>query len=115
MIPAATVLVEQQDGLATWTHARAQARGLDLHQRDETMHLGHVLRELGQNAPKTQRILAQRWPHPVLSRRCRVAFVEDEIDDLEHRLEPGRQLRAAWHFNEGYSATAGEDWVRPAL
>src|SRR2546430_12877980 len=41
MIPAATVLVEQQDGFATWTHARAQARGLDLDRKSTRLNSSH--------------------------------------------------------------------------
>ena len=37
-------------------------------------------------------------PHPVVAARRRVAFVEDEVDDLEHRRQPRGQLGAARHL-----------------
>ena len=44
--------------------------------------------ELGQDAAEPQRLLAQRGPHPVVAGGRRVALVEDEVDDLEHRRQP---------------------------
>jgi hypothetical protein len=41
--------------------------------------------ELGQHAAEAQRVLTERGPHPVVAGRRRVALVEDEVDDLEHR------------------------------
>ena len=39
LVPARAVLVEQQDRLARRPDARAEARRLDLHQRDQAVHL----------------------------------------------------------------------------
>src|SRR5439155_512472 len=39
VIPARAVLIEEQDGLSRRADARARARGLDLHQRDEAVRL----------------------------------------------------------------------------
>ena len=74
---------------------RARARGLDLHQRDEAVDLGLPRRQLGQDAAEAQRVLAQRRPHPVVAGGGRVALVEDQVDDLEHRGQAGRELVAA--------------------
>jgi len=52
------------------------------------VHLGILRRELGEDATKPQRVLAQRGSHPVVAGGRRVSLVEDEIDDLEHRREP---------------------------
>ena len=60
-----------------------QARRLDLHQRDQAVHLGLVRHQLGQDAPEPEGILAQCGTHPVLASGRRVAFVEHEVDDLE--------------------------------
>ena len=84
-VPARAVLVEQQDGLAVGPDARPRPRGLQLHQRDEPVHLGLARRQLGEDAAEAQRLLAQRRPHPVVARGRRVALVEDQVDDLEHR------------------------------
>ena len=62
------------------------------------MHLGLAGRELRQNAAESQRVLAERRAHPVVTRGRRVAFVEDEVDDAEHRRKPRRELGAARHL-----------------
>src|SRR5439155_11418234 len=85
VIPAPAVLIEQEDGLPRRADPRAQARRLDLHQRDEAMDLRLPRSELGQDATETERVLAERGSHPVVTGGCRVALVENEVDDLEHR------------------------------
>ena len=72
-----------------------EARRLDLHQRDQAVDLRLLRSELGQDAAEAQRVLAQRRPHPVVAGGRRVAFVEDEVDDLEHRRQPGGELGPA--------------------
>ena len=68
-VPAAAVLVGQQHRLAVGPDPGAQPRGLDLHQRDQAVHLGLLRRQLGQDAAQPQRLLAQRGAHPVAPRR----------------------------------------------
>ena len=75
--------------------ARPRARRLDLHQRDEAVDLRLLRSELGQDAPEPQRVLAERGPHPVVAGGRRVALVEDEVDDLEHRRQAGGELGSA--------------------
>src|SRR5262249_24276024 len=53
LIPTPAILIEQENGLTGRPHAGARARRLDLHQRDETVHLRHLWNELGQDAPQT--------------------------------------------------------------
>ncbi len=98
LVPARAVLIEQQDGLARGAGPRLEARGLDLHQRDEAVDLRLVGRQLGQDAAESQRLLAELGPHPVVAGGRRVAFVEDEIDDLEHRREALGKLGPAGHL-----------------
>ncbi len=62
------------------------------------MHLGLVRREAGEHAPQPLRVFAERRPHPVVAGCCRVTFVEDQVDDLEHRGEPAVELGAARHL-----------------
>ena len=45
-------------------------------------------------------------PHPVVAGRRRVALVEDEVDDLEHRRQPRRALGAARHLERDTFASA---------
>lgn len=59
------------------------------------MNLGLIRRELGQDATKTLRLLAELRTHPVVTGRSRVALVEDQIQDLEHGLETLTELRPA--------------------
>src|SRR2546428_283739 len=92
VIPATAVLIEQEDGFPRRADPRAQARRLDLHQRDEAMDLRLLRSELGQDATETERILAERRPDPVVTSGRRVALVENEVDDLEHRRQTGGQL-----------------------
>ncbi len=98
VIPARAVLFEQKDRLAVRPRARACARGLDFHQRDEAVHFGLVRRELGEDAAEAQRVFAELRTHPVVAGGRRIAFVEDEVDDFEHRREPRGELVAARHF-----------------
>jgi len=56
------------------------------------MHLGLLVRELGEDAAKPQRLVTKARPHPVLAGGCRIALVEDQIDDREHRGEARAEL-----------------------
>ncbi len=98
LVPAAAVLREQQDRLALGIDARGGARGLNLHQRDEPVHLGFGGQQLGENAAEPQRLLAQRRAHPVLAAGGGVALVEDQIDHLEHRGDACGSLLGARHL-----------------
>ncbi len=71
------------------------ARRLDLHHRDEAVDLRLHGHKLGQDTAETERILAERGPHPMVAGGRRVAFVEHEVDDLEHRRQTGGELGAA--------------------
>ena len=62
------------------------------------MHFGLRRRELREDAPEPQRVLAERGAHPVVAGGRRVAFVEDQVDDTEHRRQPRRELGAARHL-----------------
>ena len=77
------------------------------------MNFGLVRRQLGQDAPEPQRVLAERRAHPVVTRGRRVALVEDQVDDFEHRRQPCRQLRAArnleWNLFVGQRALGADD------
>ena len=51
------------------------------------MDLRFLRDELGENPSQTQRVFTEGRPHPIAASRCRVAFVEDQVDDAEHRRE----------------------------
>ena len=69
------------------------ARRLELHQRDEAVHLRLVGHQPGEDPSQPQRLLAQLRAHPVVAARGRVALVEDEVDDLEDRRRAARAAR----------------------
>ena len=116
LIPAAAVLIEQQDGLARRAEARSGTRGLNFHQRDQTVDLRLGGREAGEDAAEAQCIFAQRGTQPVFAGGGGVALVEDEIDDFEH----GRQARGAvqaggnfeGHMRFGERALGAHDALR---
>ena len=110
-VPAAAVLVEQQDRLARGAHPGAQARRLDLHQRDQAVHLGLARGQPGEDAPEAQGVLAEGRAQQVVARRRRVPLVEDEVDDLEHRTEARAELGTGRHL-EG-DAGLGEGALGP--
>ena len=69
------------------------------------MDLRLLRSELGQDPPETQRILAERGPHPVVAGGRRVALVEDQVDDLEHRRQTVGELAPAGDLEgNGFSA-----------
>ena len=74
VIPAGTVLVEQQHGLSRRPEACSDAGCLDLHQGDEAMDFGLGRHELGQDAAQPKRIFAERGSHPVITGRGRIAL-----------------------------------------
>src|SRR6266481_4728688 len=59
------------------------------------MDLRIVWNEFGQNTPETQRIFAEGRAYPVLAGGGRVAFVEDEINHLQHGGQTGGKIGPA--------------------
>ena len=80
------------------------------------MHFAFVRHEPAQHAPEPQRFLAQRRTHPVVAGGGRIAFVENQIDHLQHRGEPRRtriRLRhLEWHLGRGQRALGPHDALR---
>ena len=92
LIPAPAVLIEQQDWFSRRADSRVRARCLDLHQRNEAVHLRLLRHELGQDAAETERIFAELRSHPVVTGSRRVALVEDEVENFEHGRQAGGEL-----------------------
>src|SRR5919201_6830142 len=92
LVPAPAVLIEQQDRLSRGPDPGAQAGRLELHQRDEAVHLGLLRNEFSQDAAETERLLAERRSNPVVTGGRRGAPVEDEGDDLEHPRQTGGEF-----------------------
>jgi hypothetical protein len=116
LVPEGTVLLEQQDRLALGIDARLGPRGLDLHERHQPMHLGLVFGEIGDDAAEAQRVVAEQRPQPLCPGGSRIALVEDEVDDLEHRIEPLGPVLAARHLERhagiGDGALGADDALR---
>jgi hypothetical protein len=98
LIPTGAVLIQQEHRLARGSHTGAEPRGLDLHQRHQAVHFRLPRREPRQDSPQTQRLFTERRPHPVVAGGGGIAFVEDQVDDLQHRRQPRRQLVASRHL-----------------
>lgn len=45
-----------------------------------------------EDAPEAQRVIAEFFPHPRVSGRRRIAFVEDQVDHRECGLKSATQL-----------------------
>ena len=102
LVPAGAVLIQQQHRLAIGPAPRGEARGLDLHERHEAVHLRLGGRQLGEDAAQAQRLLAELRAHPVIACRRRVSLVENEVDDRQHRGQPLGKLCPARDF-EGHA------------
>jgi len=74
------------------------------------VHFRREWHEGRENAPQPQRIFAKLGPHPVVARGGGIAFVEDEVDDLEHRREPLGQRHPTRHL-EGHARLGREHGV----
>src|SRR5258708_20139548 len=59
------------------------------------MDLRLLRSEFGEDAAKAERALTEGRAHPVVTRGGRVALVEDEVDDLEHRRQTGGKIGTA--------------------
>ena len=85
---------------AARAHPPLRARGAagvgQQQQREQAEHLGLVGHQLGQQAREPDRLRAQVL-RASARQRSRVALVEDQVDDREHRLQPRRQVGLARH------------------
>ena len=83
LIPLAAVLIEEQDRFAGGGDASVGARGLDLHERDQAVHLRFFGGEFGEDAAEAERVFTEAGAHEVVASGGEVALVEDEVDDFE--------------------------------
>src|SRR5205809_1412515 len=85
LIPATAVLIEEQNGLPRRADSCPQTRRLELDQRNEAPDLRLLREEPGQDTTATELpFAARRACSRATGGRC-IAFLEDEIDDLEPR------------------------------
>ena len=62
------------------------------HQCAQTQHLRLLGDETGNGIDQSEGVVAQRGPEDIVTGRGRVALVEDQIDDSQHRFETVRQF-----------------------
>jgi len=98
VVPQRPVLLKQEDGFAIFPFAGRGARRLQFHQREETVYLRFTGEKLHEDSPEPQRVVAKFFPHPLVSRGCGVAFVEDEVDDGENGLKAAAQILCPREF-----------------
>ncbi len=119
------------DNPGAWLMATAKHRAIDLLRRSKLLERKHE--ELGRELEARQEMaepdldaaidddigddllrLVFTACHPVLSTEARVPFEVPRGAELAARLSSVLEV-VYLVFNEGYSATAGDDWLRPAL
>lgn len=91
-VPAGAVLVCEQDEISVSVTPGGFPRLVELHQREESEHLGVVVDHLGEQPPEAERLVAHVRPLQVGSPGRRVPLVEDQVDDVEHGRQPARPL-----------------------
>ena len=63
------------------------------------MDLGFPGLQADQHSAQSHRVRTERRPRPVVTGGGRIALVEDQVDDPEDGLEPGRELVGGWQLN----------------
>ena len=97
-VPPPPVLLLEEHQIAVGVGARRGAGGLELHQGQQTQHLGLAGHQLGEHAGEADRLVAEILPHEVLARMGRVTLVEDQVQRREHGRQPRGQLRPFRHL-----------------
>ena len=91
-VPAVPVLVGEQDQLAVGVAARGPARVGEQHQPEQSQHLGLVRHQFGKQPPQPDRLGTQVVADERRPRACRIALIENEIEDGEHGAEPAGKV-----------------------
>src|SRR5882757_3904665 len=65
LVPKRAVLVEQENRLAGSVDARRDARGIQLHQREQSMGFGLDRRDRGEHAADAKRFMAELGTQPI--------------------------------------------------
>ncbi|OKK17389.1 hypothetical protein AMK16_21330 [Streptomyces sp. CB00455] len=100
-VPPGPVLVGEQHRVSVGAGAGGRPGRLELQQRGEAVDFGLRRHQRGQDTGQAQGVLAQGGAQEVLAGGGRVALVEDEVDDLQDRAEPGLAVGAVGHL-EGH-------------
>ena len=96
-VPAAAVLRVEQHELAGRRCPCRPTRLLQQHERQKSLGLG-VRQQVDQQSPEAKGFARERVVGHRGAGRRRIALVEHEVDDVEHRVEPLRKLRSLGHL-----------------
>ena len=108
-VPERAVLVLEQHEVAVRRGARRAARLVQQHQREQAHRLG-LGQQLDEQAPEADRLAREVGARQRLARGRRVALVEHEVDDAQHRVEPLRQARRATAPGRGCARRGSSPW-----
>ena len=86
-IPQITVLVGQEHELALGVDARLASGVVQQHEGQEPVDLGLVRHEAAQHPGQADGLGAQVSPDELVAGRGPVPLVEDEVQDVEHRIQ----------------------------
>ena len=93
-IPPAAILILERHQVAERVDARRKACGLQRHQRDQRVHARLRQRGCRDDPAEAERLEAQILPDQRRALVRQVSLVEHQVDDVEHRVEPVRQVGA---------------------
>src|SRR5271166_43710 len=96
-VPERAVLIFQQNQLSGRRGSRGVTGFLQQHQGKQPNDLRLWL-EVGQQPAQSNRLAGELGPRYLRSRRSRITFVKDEIDDLKHRAQSLRQFLRRRHL-----------------
>ena len=94
-IPEAPVLIGEQDEVAVRGRARGASRLDEQHQREQPHDLRFVGHQLREEPSEADGFRAQILADEPLARARRVALVEYEVDDRQHRAKAARKVGLA--------------------
>ena len=107
-IPSGSVLVGEEHEISGLVLPRGQARGLEEHEGEQGVALGSaVSASARQPVGEPDRLAAEVVADEGVARVGRVALVEEQVDDLEDRVEPAGELLGRRHL-EGDILVADE-------
>ena len=98
LVPARAILLFEHDEIAGGVGPRVAPRIVQQHQRHERGGFRRRRRhQRSHQPPQTDRLGRDVRPHERPAPRRRVAFVEDQIDHGQHRVEPRRHVVGVGH------------------
>ena len=97
-LPAAPVLLLERDQRAAGVDPGRAAGVMQQHQGEQALGLRLVGQQLHQQPAEADRLAAEIGAHQAVAFGAGIAFVEHQVDDAEHRLQPLGQELARRHL-----------------